>query len=554
MAHKIFRNAFLACMLVLVLCAALFCTVMYRQLEAQVYAELRIEASYVAAGLNASGEEFLASIVPERRITWVDSNGGVIYDNRADPSAMDNHSEREEISEAFATGSGESRHFSNTVMESTLYYALLMPDSTVIRVAATQDSLVSMLLGLLSPIAWSIFLILLLCGFLASRLARQITQPINSMDLDDPDSDNPYKELNPLVNRVREQNRTIRQQMDELSVKQRDFAAITENMSEGLILVDYKGNIIFSNQSGINAICPNGRELKVLSRAKCIPEVCDGLDAALAGVRYEKIVSSDSSAIELMVNPVVSNGHVSGAIVLVLDVTEREKRDELRREFSANVSHELKTPLTSISGFAELMKEGIVPEDKMREFSQDIYNESKRLISMIEDIIRLSRIDESAVEPECEMLDLLDISASVAESLKSAASKAEISLSVSGDRAYVFGNRQILDEMVYNLGENAIKYNKAGGTVKITVAETAGEIRLSVKDTGIGIPPEHHKRIFERFYRVDKSHSKAIGGTGLGLSIVRHGAKFHDARIELISRPGEGTEFIIVFPEKGEKK
>lgn len=550
MAQKIFKYSFFYGISILLLCLVVFTSVMYKQMEQRVFSELAIEAEYLAAGLESGGGEYLDEVRAQRRISWVDASGNVIYDSLARPEEMENHLGREEIAEALEKGWGRSKHISGTTTQTTLYYALRMSDGSVIRLAAAQDSLVTMIMELVSPVIWTLLLLSLLCGIVSSRLAKQITAPINSLDLDDPGASNPYRELKPLVRRVWEQNRTIRRQMDELTSRQREFDAITENMSEGLLLVDNRGVIISSNASGMEAVSLSGGDFKAVGRANCIPEVCLGVDEALAGRRYENVLHSENSALQLIVSPVVSSGHVSGAIILVLDVTERVRREELRREFSANVSHELKTPLTSISGFAELMMSGLVPEEKMREFSSDIYSESRRLINLVEDIIRLSRIDEGEEMPESESVDLLALAHETARSLAPAAEKAGVELAVTGERAAVWGCRHILDEMVYNLAENAIKYNRPGGHVEINLAAEGDRSILSVRDDGIGIPPQHQKRIFERFYRVDKSHSKLIGGTGLGLSIVRRGAIFHDAVISLKSEPGKGSEFTIVFPVK----
>ncbi len=550
MAQKIFKYSFFYGIFILLLCLVVFTSVMYKQMEQRVFSELAIEAAYLAAGLENGGGEYLEEVRAQRRITWVDSSGEVIYDSAARPEDMENHSGREEISEALSKGWGKSRHLSGTTAQTTLYYALRMADGSVIRLAADQDGLVILIMELVSPVIWTLLLVSLLCGILSSRLSKQITAPINSLDLDDPGAGNPYRELKPLVRRVWEQNRTIRRQMDELVSRQREFDAITENMSEGLLLVDNRGVIISSNASGIDAVSLSGGDIKAVGRASCIPEACLGVDEALAGRRYENIIHSENSALQLIVSPVVSSGHVSGAIILALDVTERVRREELRREFSANVSHELKTPLTSISGFAELMMSGLVPEDKMREFSSDIYSESRRLINLVEDIIRLSRIDEGEEMPEIEDVDMLALARETVRSLTPAAEKAGVELCVKGESAHVRGCRRILDEMVYNLVENAIKYNRPGGHVEISLSAGEDKSILSVRDDGIGIPPQHQKRIFERFYRVDKSHSKLIGGTGLGLSIVRHGAKFHNAAISLKSEPGKGSEFTVVFPVK----
>lgn len=549
MTGKIFRNSLFVGMIVLLLCGGIFCGVMYGHVKELVYSELRVEAVYVETGIETMGEEYLDSLDTSRRVTIVDADGTVVYDNRADIMSMENHIDRNEISDALAFGNGQSMHFSGTMMETTLYYACLMADGRVLRLSAPHESIFSMLSEIIQPLIAAVLIVFIICALISFRLSRQITAPINAIDLQTPDKKLTYPELEPLVNRVMEQNRTIRTQMDELGRKQREFETITENMSEGLILVDNRSNVIFANRFALEAIGSN--ELKHISRSRCSESLCESVEAALSGESSEKIVPDGERLLQMICSPVVSNGHVSGAVLLILDVTEREKREELRREFSANVSHELKTPLTSISGFAELMKEGLVPPEKMREFSADIYSESRRLISLVEDIMRLSRLEEGC-EPERESIELCSLAKSVTDTLRSFADASDVSISVDGEEASVFGSRRVLSEMLHNLCENAIKYNKPGGKVLVDISRGEEETRLSVRDTGIGIPKNHQNRIFERFYRVDKSHSKAIGGTGLGLSIVRHGAKFHNASIELSSEEGVGSEFTIIFPDKGE--
>ncbi len=552
MKEKIFRSSLFISILVLVLCTVLFCFVMYDHVRDSVYSELKMEAEYAEAGIESGGEAYFDELNTSRRITLVDTDGTVLYDNRADTASMDNHMNRSEIAEAFATGSGQSTHYSGTMMETTIYYAKLMGDGRVLRISAPYGSLLSLVEEMIEPLLIALVLIFLLCYIITRRLSRQITEPINAIDLEDPGKTHLYSELAPLVLRIREQNRTIRSQMDELGRKQREFSAITENMSEGLILLDNKSAILFANHFALEALGSNG-EIQVLSRANCRSEICEAMEAALSGEKSESVFEHSERLLQLISNPVISAGHVTGAALLILDVTEREKRDELRREFSANVSHELKTPLTSISGFAELMKEGLVSPEKMREFSADIYSESQRLISLVEDIMRLSRLEDGAMEPENEDVELLGLARGIAENLSAFAGKSEISFEITGEESYIWGNRRILSEMVYNLCENAIKYNKPKGKVYISVKHSLGETRLSVRDTGIGIAQSHHGRIFERFYRVDKSHSKEIGGTGLGLSIVRHGAKYHNALVEVLSEEGKGSEFIIIFPDRGDK-
>lgn len=552
MKQKIFRNSLLVGLMVLLLCTVIFCGVTYDYAKELVYSELSVEAAYAAAGLESTGGEYMESLNTSRRITLVDAGGQVIFDNRAEASAMENHLDREEISEAISQGSGRSMHYSGTMLETTLYYALRLSDGRVLRVSAPHDSIFAVASDMLKPMAATLLLLLILCALISSRLSRQITEPINAIDLEAPEKTGIYPELEPLVNRLREQNRTIREQMDELRRKQREFSAITENMSEGLLLLDSRGGVLFSNSFALEALC-GGSAPRRISRSHCDESVCLGAEAALSGEESELLLEREGRMLQLLCSPVITSGHVTGAVLLLLDVTEREKRDELRREFSANVSHELKTPLTSISGFAELMKEGLVPAERMREFSEDIYKEARRLLCLVEDIMRLSRLEEGADSPECETVELLALASSVADNLKDYAEKHGVSIEVSGTPAEFMGCRRILSEMLYNLYENAVKYNKPGGKVYVSVENGTGELQLRVRDTGIGIPQSHQSRIFERFYRVDKSHSRETGGTGLGLSIVRHAAAFHNAEIALKSEEGEGSEFTVKFPIKGEK-
>ena len=390
--------------------------------------------------------------------------------------------------------------------------------------------------------------VMVLCVLLAFRLARHLVEPINQIDLDRPMVDETYAELAPLVSRIQEQNRTIRHQMDELSQRQREFTALTDNMSEGFLLVDYKTNVLASNHSALRLLT-EGKDIQVenLRRDGCMPQMLTTVEAALAGVRTDTVQEIGGVSWQIIANPVVSNGQVAGVAVLVMDVTEREQRERLRQEFSANVSHELKAPLTSISGFAELMKEGMVPPDKVKEFSGDIYRESRRLIDLVDDIIRLSKLDENSKPFEQEEVDLYDLSDEILANLHSVAERQQVSLHLSGEHVQISGVWQILNEMVYNLCDNAIKYNKPGGRVDVSVHREGNRVRLCVRDTGIGIPYADQPRVFERFYRVDKSHSKEVGGTGLGLSIVKHGAQYHNAQLELKSEPGKGSAISIIF-------
>jgi len=548
MTAKIFRSTFLVGILSFLVCAAMFMGVLYGYFENRVYSELKSEAGYVAQGVEDAGKNYFRGLKSDNRLTWVAADGTVLYDSVGDAASMENHAQRQEIREALTTGSGKSSHYSTVYLEKTLYYAVKLTDGTVLRVACTQNSVAAIILGMVSPMCWILVLVLILSALLASRLAKRITGPINRLDLDDPKLDDSLKELEPLVMKLREQNATIRSQMEELGKKQREFTTITENMSEGFILIDSGANTLSYNSSALRILdsAPEDGGGSVL-RLNRSPEFRRAVDSALSGEHGEALLTDEEHCYQLMANPVTADGQVTGAVLVIMDVTEKERRDALRREFTANVSHELKTPLTSISGFAELLKNGLVAPDKQREFAGDIYDESQRLISLVEDIIKLSKLDEGAFPPEMAPVELYALSKEVMDRLEPAAKKRNISMELTGECTTVNGVRQILDEMIYNLIDNAIKYNKDGGAVTVSVKQEGAGVRWTVSDTGIGIPYASQDRVFERFYRVDKSHSREIGGTGLGLSIVKHGARYHGARTELSSTPGEGTSVSIVF-------
>lgn len=548
MRKKIFQNYLLVEVLVLVLCCGLFLGVLFQHYEKQAFSQLRTEANYIAHGMELSGESYLNTLRSDARVTWVDADGTVRYDSAADPAAMQNHLNRKEIAEALRNGEGDGSHFSETLMERTLYYAVRLGDGTVLRVSCTQKTVMAMLLMMMPPLLGVAAAVLLICMLMAFRLARHIVDPINRIDLDHPVVEETYGELEPLVKRIQEQNRTIRRQMDELSQRQREFSALTDNMSEGFLLVDYKTNVLSANHSALRMLGDGkAEEITNLRRDNCLPQVLTTVEAALAGVRTETVQEIGGISWQVIANPVVSSGQVAGVAILLMDVTEREQREKLRQEFSANVSHELKTPLTSITGFAELMKEGMVTGEKVKEFAGDIYREARRLIDLVNDIIRLSRLDENSKLFESEQVDLYDLCDEIIANLQNVAERQNVMFSLSGEHVTISGVWQILNEMVYNLCDNAIKYNRPGGTVDVSVRRDGGSVRLTVRDTGIGIPYADQPRVFERFYRVDKSHSKEVGGTGLGLSIVKHGAQYHNARLELESEPGKGTSISIVF-------
>lgn len=539
MTGKIIRSLFSLAMLVLVIGAALFSGILYGYYEKQSFASLAQEAEQLQQTMEYVSPEQMRSA---DRITLISPDGTVLYDSVARADAMENHLSREEVVQALREGTGKSSHYSSTVLKKNLYYALRLEDGNVLRLSREQSSLGAMLLNMAWPIAATVAGLLLLAAGLSVRLARQITQPINAISPDDPQ--NVYPELQPLTQRLRQQRETIRNQMDELSRRMREFSAMTENMSEGFLLIDLRGHVLTENHSA-SMLLPTDAD----NIAKCSQrELCQAAQQALTGQRCERLLQQGERTLSVIASPVLESGQVTGAVVLTLDVTEREQREKLRREFSANVSHELKTPLTSISGFAELMSQGLVPPDKVREFSLDIQKECTRLTNLVEDIIDLSRLEEGGGDMTWEDIDLYTLCDDVLQSLEPVAKRQTVTLRLAGESLQVRGVYQVLREMIYNLCDNAIKYNRSGGSVTVAVARSAGRASVTVADTGIGIPYEDQSRVFERFYRVDKSHSWAIGGTGLGLSIVKHAAALHGAEIKLQSQPEDGTVITVLFP------
>lgn len=539
MTGKIIRSLFSLAMLVLVIGAALFSGILYGYYEKQSFASLAQEAEQLQQTMEYVSPEQMRST---DRITLISPDGTVLYDSVARADAMENHLSREEVAQALREGTGKSSHYSSTVLKKNLYYALRLEDGNILRLSREQSSLGAMLLNMAWPIAATVAGLLLLAAGLSVRLARQITQPINAISPDDPQD--VYPELQPLTQRLRQQRETIRNQMDELSRRMREFSAMTENMSEGFLLIDLRGHVLTENHSA-SMLLPTDAD----NIAKCSQrELCQAAQQALTGQRCERLLQQGERTLSVIASPVLESGQVTGAVVLTLDVTEREQREKLRREFSANVSHELKTPLTSISGFAELMSQGLVPPDKVREFSLDIQKECTRLTNLVEDIIDLSRLEEGGGDMTWEDIDLYTLCDDVLQSLEPVAKRQTVTLRLAGESLQVRGVYQVLREMIYNLCDNAIKYNRSGGSVTVTVVRSAGRASVTVADTGIGIPYEDQSRVFERFYRVDKSHSRAIGGTGLGLSIVKHAAALHGAEIKLQSQPEDGTVITVLFP------
>ena len=546
MTKKIFRTILAVGIAVILLSTALFCTVLLRHYTTRVFDELEMEAALAARGVELEGADYLAGLDPQNRVTWISGDGSVLYDSQADAGAMENHLEREEVQEALSGRVGEAERYSDTLSIRTLYVALPLSDGSVLRVASDQSSVVSLVVELIPSLALVLILTIALGALLAYRLSRAIIRPILALDLSHPEDCDTYEELTPLLRRIHSQSETIQSQMEELERQRSEFTAITENMSEGFLLMDSRTNLLSCNSSALRLLdAPRaevGESVLHLNRTEAFRRV---VDEALQGRHSEALLERGDKCYQLLANCVQREGQVVGAVIAILDVTERESREALRREFTANVSHELKTPLTSISGFAELMKTGTVPPETVPEFAGDIYREAQRLITLVEDIIHLSQLDEDLVPLERGAVDLFAVARDVVQRLTPAAERAGVALTLTGGETTVEGVRQVLDEMVANLVDNAIKYNRPGGSVAVEVTVAEGKPRLTVRDTGIGIPAAHQERVFERFYRVDKSHSKEVGGTGLGLSIVKHAAAYHNASVSLESTEGVGTTVTV---------
>lgn len=564
MKRKIYWNICLAALFSMVLSVLIAAWLLSRDMQTQMRQAVATEVRYLESAMEAADGDFLDHLASRgdgndvNRITWVDTDGSVLYDSYADSESLKNHADRPEIREAFEHGRGQSVRISDTLAEQTYYCAARLENGTVIRVASTtRSALAAMmdtipLMGLLAAVIFGATMVL------AEFQTRKIVEPINQIDLDDPQHEQVYDELSLLVRRLVKQKETIRQQMDTLREKQEEFTAITENMREGFIIVDSRADVISYNSSalrilGVELSAEQGENVNVLSfnRSGSFRQV---VDQALDGERSEQNLELNGRFYQIIANPVEESGKRNGAVVVILDVTEQQGREELRREFTANVSHELKTPLTSISGYAEIMKDGLVQPADMQRFSEKIYQEAQRLITLVGDIIKLSQLDEGNVGLSRSAVDLREVVSDVLSRLRDNARKNQIDLVIKGGHAIVQGTPQILDEMIFNLCDNAIKYNKQGGWVMITVASENGSPTLTVEDTGIGIAESDQERIFERFYRVDKSHSKQIGGTGLGLSIVKHGAIYHKAKVEMESTLGKGTRIRLIFPKANRER
>jgi two-component system phosphate regulon sensor histidine kinase PhoR len=548
---KIFKSIMFVCALVLAVGLAAVMGILYSNFDGQMRKELSKEAAYLAYGVEQQGLNYLKNIKDKSaRITYIDQDGTVLFDNEADVSEMKNHSDRTEFQKAEKYGAGESSRYSDTLSEKTIYYALRLKDGTVLRVSGTQDSVLALVENLIFPLCGLLCLMLIVSGIMASAISKRIVKPINELDLESPEENRIYEELSPLLSKIHRQNREIQNQLELAKQQQEEFALITENMQEGLIVIDKYTMILSANSSAWNLFHMDrgcqGESVYCLDREE---EFRHAIEQVLSGEHTELVLKLNGSDIQLIANPVIRDKKTEGAVVLLVNVTEKLERESLRREFSANVSHELKTPLTSISGFAEIMQSGLVKCEDIPQFAGRIYKEAQRLLQLVEDVIQISQLDEEKTSYTWEPVDVYQVCKNAFESLKEKAKRLNVHLYICGEYMKMEAVRTLLEEAVYNVCDNAIKYNRNEGSVSVFLTQTAQEIQIVVKDTGVGIPKEDQDRVFERFYRVDKSHSKEIGGTGLGLSIVKHAVGALKGSVMLRSEEGNGTEICMKFPK-----
>lgn len=549
MTKKIFQSILLVAGCVLLASLLIIMGFLYDYFGGVEENQLRDELSLAAAAVEDGGTDYLSQLTADRyRLTWIAADGSVLYDTKTDAESLENHASRAEVSQALAIGTGESTRYSSTLMEKTMYYAQRLDDGTVLRISISRATVGMIAVGMIQPLLIVLIVALILSGLLARRLSRRIVDPLNSLDLEHPLDNDAYEELSPLLKRIHHQHVEIQTQLRELREKTDEFTQITGSMREGLVLLDEHGSILSINAAaqalfGADAQCV-GRNFLTIERSH---EISAAIQAAAADGHSEVRAERAGRVYQFDISRITSDGKFLGTVILAFDITEQEFAERNRREFTANVSHELKTPLQGIIGSAELIENGMVRPDDLPRFVGHIHAEAARLVTLIDDIIRLSQLDEGDAMPT-EPVDLLAVSQEAAENLHDAAAARNVTVSVTGQPAVLPGVRRLIYEIVYNLCDNAIKYNRDGGRVDVTVAADAGGSSITVADTGIGIAPEHQARVFERFYRVDKSHSKASGGTGLGLSIVKHAVQYHHGRIELESTPGTGTTIRVVFP------
>lgn len=551
MTKRIFRSICLVALTVFLASLILIMGVLYNYFSKVEQSQLKMQTSLAAQGVTHEGLKYFNDFeVSDYRITWIDKDGTVLYDSESDSTEMENHLEREEVKEAISDGYGESSRYSSTLMERSLYSAQLLRDGTILRLSIAQNSILTLLLGMTQPIFIIFAIALVLSVVLAIQVSKKIVTPFNTIDLDHPLSNEGYDELSPFLKRIDSQQKQLHLQKTALLQKENELNTIIGSMNEGMILLNKKGKILSINSAARKLLnAPQdcaGADILSLNRNLELQEILSG---ALQGTPGERVIELRDGRYQIHANPIISENTIQGTALFFFNVTEKEKAEQIRREFTANVSHELKTPLQSISGYAELLKNDMVRNEDRIPFAGKIYDESQRMIRLIEDIISLSHLDEGAKDMRRENTDLYKLAEKAIQSLESEAYADHVTLELSGVPSVLRCSRQLLYSIIYNLCDNAVKYNHENGKVAVNIQNEETEIVLSVRDNGIGIAPEDQERIFERFYRVDKSHSKEVGGTGLGLSIVKHAARICNAEIEVESTLGKGTVITVTFPK-----
>ena len=551
MTKKIFHSILLVAGAVLLASLLVIMGCLYEYFGSVEKKQLRDELELASAAVERSGEEYLSGISSDRyRLTWIARDGTVLYDTVTDAESLENHADREEVRQAFTNGEGESTRYSSTLLQKTMYSAHKLRDGSVLRISISRATAGVLLVGMVQPILVVVIVAFILSAVLAKSLSRRIVRPLNELDLEHPLENDAYEELSPLLGRINHQHRQIDEQMMELERQKMEFSQITGSMREGLVLLDEKERVLSINPAAYKLFDADersvGQDFLTIDRSH---DIRQAIAEAMTQGHGEARAERGGCVWQFDVSRIASGDTAVGAVLLAFDITDRETAEQNRREFTANVSHELKTPLQGIIGSAELLENGMVQPDDVPRFVGHIRKEAQRLVTLIGDIIRLSQLDEGDEMPR-ETVDLLTLSQETASDLQAAAEQKNVSLSVEGESMRVNGVRRLLYEVIYNLCDNAIKYNVEGGSVKVSVGTEGGKAVVSVADTGIGIAPEHQSRIFERFYRVDKSHSKASGGTGLGLSIVKHAVQYHHGTVELKSEEGKGTTIRILLPKE----
>lgn len=560
MTKRIFGGAFIVSLVAIISAVAMVLGVAYTKEQQLFKRQLEQQAMLLAATMeNTSPDDDVESLRKlshdihgtfENRITYIGQDGTVLFDNEADPATMENHLGREEVVAAKQSGTGTAIRESYTMSEMTVYCARVIGYGCIVRVAGTMDTVAARIAGMW----WEVLLVVIIAAMVslgvAAIVARVVVKPINSIDLKNPDIGESYSEIAPLLHRISEQNHEIDQQIAELTRSRKEFSLITENMSEGFIIIDSRTEVLSYNTAALKILgsdfTSSSRSVLVLNRSEAFRSA---VEDALAGKRSETDLTLSEKIYQVIATPAFTGSSVTGAVMIILDITEKEAREELRREFTSNVSHELKTPLTTIYGISDMLVGGIVKLEDIPGFAKNIRDEAGRMITLIQDILKLSQLDENTFSDQRERVDLYELAQSAAERLRPQADEKHVTISVTGERSEFTGIATVLEEMIYNLLDNAVKYNKQGGRADVDVRSSGGDIVVTVSDTGIGVPADSIDRIFERFYRADKSHSRKIGGTGLGLSIVKHGVSLHGGSITVKSSEGSGTTFTMALPK-----